>query len=461
MTMVPAAGRASFLDGRPVSGLQIRTMILCGLVGVLDGNDTQAMGIGAPSIAASLHVAPSAMGWAISGSWLGAAAGAVLLGGLADRIGRKAVLVAAVLVFGVFTLLTPLAPDLPVLVACRVLAGIGLGGATPCFIALAAEYAPAHRRGSIVSLVWASFPLGILVGSLMNSLILTQTTWPTIFYVGGAAPLVLAVALAAFLPESISFLLARQAADPRADRIISTIAPSMTHADVQTFLTKVRPGEWQAERAGAKELLQPGRRRATLCVWVLLFASFGTTASMSWVPTILLQNGVSLAAAAVAVSFLGFGALFGMAVAGQFVDRFGPGLAIALPVFLGAAATAAMGIWPGSSQAASVFVTLVGALVGMGASGGIAVVTLLYPTVMRSTGAGWAMGMGRFGQVVIPAAFAVLLHQGWDAQTIFLALGGMPLIAAVAAALLQGALRTTRTEAATAISPSMSNSVAP
>lgn len=443
MAMAPAAavGGAAFLDERPLSGLQIRTLILCALVAVLDGNDTQVMGIGAPSIAAALHVAPSAMGWAISGSWVGAAIGAILLGGLADRFGRKSVLVCAVLVFGVFTLLTPLADTLPMLVAFRVLTGLGLGGATPCFIALASEYTPARLRGSVVSLVWAAFPLGILLGGLLNGFMLTRLPWQYAFYVGGALPIVVALLLLVLLPESIGFLLTRRTGGTRAARIIAAIAPGLAPSQAAAAAGATTMVRDAGNTPSPVDLFRAGRLRATVCLWVLLFTCFGTTASMAWVPTILQQNGVSPAAAAVAASFLGFGALLGMAVAGQLVDRFGPVRALVGPVVLGAAATAAMGIWPSSAQAASVFVALVGALVGVGASGGIALVALVYPTAMRSTGAGWAMGLGRFGQVVVPASFAVLLHQGWSAQGIFAALGIVPLLAAGAALLLGSALR--------------------
>lgn len=446
MAPAPAAGDgAAFLDERPLSGLQVRTLVLCALVAVLDGNDTQVMGIGAPSIAAALHVAPSAMGWAISGSWVGAAVGAILLGGLADRFGRKFVLVCAVLVFGVFTLLTPLADTLPMLVVFRVLTGLGLGGATPCFIALASEYTPARLRGSVVSLVWAAFPLGILLGGLLNGLMLTRLPWQYAFYVGGVLPIVLAILLLPLLPESIGFLLTRRASDTKAARaaarIVAAIAPGGAPQAAPVTGTVAALGNHTPSPA---DLFRAGRSRATLCLWVLLFTCFGTTASMAWVPTILQQNGVSPAAAAVAASFLGFGALLGMAVAGRLVDRLGPVRALVGPVVLGAAATAAMGLWPGSAHASSVFVALVGALVGLGASGGIALVALVYPTAMRSTGAGWALGLGRFGQVVVPAGFAVLLHQGWSAQGIFAALGVVPLLAAGAALLLGGAVRASR-----------------
>ena len=429
----------SFLDDVPFSGLQIRTLILCALIGMLDGNDTQVMGIGAPSIATALHIAPSAMGWAISGTWVGAAIGAVVLGGLADRVGRKPILVVAVLTFGLFTLLTPFASNLPALVAFRVLAGIGLGGATPCFLSLTSEYTPARWRASVVSLVWAAFPLGILIGGLSNGWMLSRFSWHFTFYVGGSAPIVVALLLITLLPESVGFLMLWHPGDRRAVRIVAAIAPGLPFHTAAQAATGPSP----RQATSAMDLFRSGRARPTLCLWLLLFACFGTTASMAWLPTILQQHGASPAASAVAASCLGFGALLGMAAGGQLIDRFGILRALAGPVVAGAAATAALGIWPASVLAASVFVTLVGALVGVGASGGISLVTLVYPTAMRSTGAGWAMGLARAGQVVIPGIFAVLLHAEWTAQGIFGALGFIPLLAAGAVLLLDGALRST------------------
>ena len=434
----PAGVSTSFLDGRRFSGLQIRTLLLCALVAMLDGNDTQVIGIGAPSIARALHVAPSAMGWVISGSWLGAAVGAVVLGGMADRFGRKPILIAATFLFGLFTLLTPWAENLPMLVGLRMLACIGLGGATPCFLSLASEYTPIERRATVVSLVYAAFPLGILLGSLLNSWILSRASWTYTFYFGGVVPIAIALALLVLLPESIGFLL-RRAKDQQATRILAVIAPGLSPQAARATLVSVP----YASRAGSPiDLLQHGRTIATLSLWLLLFACFGITACTVWLPTILQCNGVSPAASAVAASFVGLGSCVGFIIAGQLIDRFGLVRALFGPLVAGAAATAALGIWPSSVGAESVFVMLVGALVGMGVSGGVSLVTLVYPIGMRSTAAGWAMGWGRAGQVAVPGVFAVVLHQGWSTQSIFGALGVMSLIAAMAVLLLAGALCT-------------------
>ena len=439
-TAPPFAASTSFLDGRPFSSLQIRTFILCALVAMLDGNDTQVIGIGAPSIARALHVTPSGMGWVISGSWVGAALGAVLLGGMADRVGRKPVMIGAVLVFGAFTLATPLADTLPMLLALRMLACIGLGGATPCFLSLASEYAPARSRATIVSIVYAAFPLGILVAGFLNGWILSRFDWQLTFYVGGLVPILVAVILLILLPESIGFLLLRRPEQSRTARVVAAIAPGLSVPMAQGITPRV---PWAAD-ASPMELFRDDRTRATFSLWLLLFACFGTTASTIWLPTILQQNGVSPGASAVAASFVGLGSLIGFLAAGRLIDRFGALRALVMPLVLGAAATAALGIWPGSARAESVFVALTGALVGMGVSGGFSLVTLVYPTGIRSTGGGWALGLGRAGQVTIPGLFAILLHEAWAARGIFAALAVMPLVAAVAVLLLAGGLHTER-----------------
>jgi MFS transporter, AAHS family, 4-hydroxybenzoate transporter len=423
------------IDENPLSCLQLRALILCGLVAMLDGNDTLIMGLGAPSLAAALHVAPSAIGWAISGSWLGAALGALFFGSLADRFGRKTMLIVAVALFGFFTIATPFAPNLPVLVAFRVLTGIGLGGATPCFIALASEYAPARIRGTIVSLVWAAFPLGIFLGGLVNGWIFAQYSWDAIFRVGGGLALLVAAVLFLALPESVAFLSKRENGREAARRILEQIAPDSTSASLG--LTADVPAPVGSARGAVIALFTEGRRQPTLSLWVMLFTCFGTTASLSWVPTILRQHDITLSAASIAMSFHGVGALLGMAVAGRLVDRFGAVRGLVAPMILGAVSTAATGYCVASAVATSIFVALLGLLVGIGASGGIALIARVYPTDIRSTGAGWALGLGRFGQVVMPGIFALMLGASWNVEMIFLALGVLPLIGAGAALLVE------------------------
>ena len=154
---------------------------------MLDGLDLQSIGLAAPAMIAQLHIAPQVFGLVFSAALAGLALGAFLLGPLADRVGRKRVLVGATFCFGVFTLATAYADDLPELLACRFLTGLGLGGAMPSFISLASEYVPKARRAAVVSLLWAGFPLGGVIGGVLGSWIIPAYGWQSIFLVGGVA----------------------------------------------------------------------------------------------------------------------------------------------------------------------------------------------------------------------------------------------------------------------------------
>ena len=182
------------IDSQRVSGAQITIVVLCGLIAVLDGLDLQAIGLAAPAMAAALHIGPRALGSVFSAALAGLAVGAFGLGLAADRTGRKGVLIGSTLCFGVFTLCTAFASSMNALLIFRFCAGLGLGGAMPSFISLGAEYVPRRVRATVVSALWTGFPIGGVIGGLLASRLIPQWGWPSIFWVGGTLPLLLAAA---------------------------------------------------------------------------------------------------------------------------------------------------------------------------------------------------------------------------------------------------------------------------
>src|ERR1700730_11852659 len=198
------------IDDGPLTRFQVGTIVCCALVSALDGIDSQSIGVAAPFIADELGVKLADFGPIFSSALAGATLGAASFGPLADRFGRKTLLIVAVVLISVFTILTVFANSVPMLMTFRLLAGIGLGGATPCFIALTSEYAPARLRAALVTLMWSAVPLGALLRGLLNWYLIPQAGWRAIFYIGGVAPLVLAFVLLFYLPESIKFLLVRR-----------------------------------------------------------------------------------------------------------------------------------------------------------------------------------------------------------------------------------------------------------
>src|SRR5688572_24616568 len=209
------------IDSRPVSRFQGMTILLCGLVLLLDGFDTQAMGFLVPPIAEELGIPLPAFGLVL---------GAMGSGPIADRWGRKWAIIISSLVFGSFSLVTPQADTVGELVALRFLTGLGLGGAMPNVVALASEYAPKRLQPILVTLIFVGMGGGAVLASLVGGALIPIWGWRSVFYVGGILPIALALMLVKLLPESVRFLTVR-GGDPRRVRaIMRRIAPDLGDA---------------------------------------------------------------------------------------------------------------------------------------------------------------------------------------------------------------------------------------
>jgi MFS transporter, AAHS family, 4-hydroxybenzoate transporter len=422
------------IDEGPLTRFQIATIGCCALVNLFDGIDTQSIGVAAPFIADTLGVKLANFGPIFSSALVGATIGAASFGPLADRLGRKTLLLIAALFIGVFTILTALASSVPMLMAFRVLAGLGLGGATPCVISLTSEYAPARMRAALVTLMWSSFPLGGMIGGLLNTYLLIHAGWRAIFYIGGVVPLVLVVVLFFYLPESIKFLVTRRNDNDAVRRIVARFRSHKLAADTRFVIEEERlPG------ATIRHLFTEGRLLGTLFLWVPFFMGFGVlTVVTLWTPSLLKLNGIPPAATAFVIAFNGLGAFIGQSTAGRLMQRFGI-LAVLFPAFLlGTAATVGLGYGASSVPLAATCIGLVGLFMGLGTAGAIALSALIYPTPIRSTGVGWGMAMGRFGQIVGPLIAGALLGAGWTADRIMMVIAVGGIIAAVFVVLFRG-----------------------
>jgi len=416
-----------FIDEGPLTGFQISVIICCALVSLLDGADTQSIGVAAPFIAETLGINIKNFGPIFSSALVGATIGAASFGPIADRLGRKTMLIVALTLFGVFTVLTALANSVPVLITVRILAGLGLGGATPCYIALTSEYAPTRMRAALVTLMWSAFPLGGMMGGLLNSYLIPHAGWRAIFYIGGVAPLLLAVALLLYLPESIKFLLARRHDNDGVRRIVARFRLAAVPADTHFSMDEERlPG------LPIRHLFNEGRGPGTLMLWVPFFMGFGIlTVATLWTPALLRLNGIPAASTAFVIAFNGLGGFIGQSTAGWLMRRFGI-LPVLLPAFLlGTAATVGLGYGASSVALAATFICLVGVFLGLGTGAAIALSAIIYPTAIRSTGVGWGMAMGRFGQIVGPLIAGALLSNGWTPDRIMSVIAAGGLIAAV------------------------------
>ena len=423
---------ARAIDERPMGALQIGVIALCAVIAFLDGLDTQSIAIAAPLLAETMGLSRAALGPALSAGLLGAMIGALTFGPLGDRFGRKRLLVVAAVTFGVFTLLTAYPAGYYGLLAIRFLAGIGLGGATPCFIALASEYAPTRRRAMVTSLAWAAFPIGGSLGALMNAFLASHYGWQSIFVVGGVLALIAAIALVAWLPESIRYLLANGGDRATIGRIASRMLPEIpAGAAFQVHDERIAS-------TPVRQLFSEGRGPGTLLLWVPFMTAFGTLAiSALWTPTLMREYGYQLSQIGVVVSLSGIGAIVGMASAGRLMEAVGPKVVLIPSLLFGALSMAALGFATGSVALLTTVLVSVALFVGIGASGSLALASLVYPTAIRSTGVGWAIGMGRFGQVITPLVMGLIVARQWSTASIFLTFAIAPAAGALAVLFLR------------------------
>lgn len=383
------------------------TILLCCAIAFLDGADTQAMAIAAPLIARDLAIGPGPLGVIFSCSLFGAALGAIACGSLADRHGPKRVLLLCTVWFGCFQLVTAHVDGYGELLAARFLAGIGLGGATPCFLGLAAaQVSPAHRA-RLLGLLWGCFPIGAFFGGFGNGWIVGHGAWHTVFTVGGILPLVVAALLAALAND------ARRPADAA-----GAVAPR-----IDPFAL------WR----------EPALRRRMIVLCCICFGAFGTLAGVVvWMPSMLVREGFLPAQGGAVLSWNAIGALISMTSAGFLLERFGTrvlmlGLAMATLLML------VLGMALGTFAAVAACMVLLGVALGVAASGGVAATGDLFPPALQSSGLGWAMGVGRLGQVLLPLLMGFGLQRGVSAGLVLASSAALPLLGAVAALRLPGA----------------------
>jgi MFS transporter, AAHS family, 4-hydroxybenzoate transporter len=406
------------IDRHPVGGFQIGVLILCMLVAALDGFDTQAIGYTAPAIAGVLKLPMEQFGKVGSAGLVGAAIGALSFGPFADLLGRKRFMILAAVVFAIFSFLTARSTSLDELLAYRFLAGLGLGGATPAFLAMGAELAPKRLRDVFVTVLFAAFPAGGLIGSLTSAWVIPAFGWQSVFYIGSVAPLVIAIILALWLPESVRFLLAHNIRLDEVRRTLERIMPGKIPADAELVATP----DTARQGAPVTHLFTEGRAIPTVLLWVPFFMGFMILVTVTfWTPAVLNSVGFSLSAAALIVGLNNFGSVCASALSGWLVHRFGA-YRVLIPAFiLGGLSLAWFGQATSSVVTLGIASLLAGFFVGGAGTGLIAVAAGMYPTSIRSTGIGWAMGMGRVGQLFGPFLTGLLVALGWKVGGIFYA----------------------------------------
>jgi AAHS family 4-hydroxybenzoate transporter-like MFS transporter len=423
----PMSATESALENQRLGGLQYRVAALCTLVQICDGYDLNAVAWAVPPLIREWHLPPSMFTVAFLWSSIGIMVGALSAGPIGDRFGRRPLLLASLTIFGIASLLSAFAGSLGVLSLLRFFTGLGIGGGFSGAAALSGDYAPHRLRATMIMATFTGAPLGGFLGGQIVALLLPHFGWPAIFLLGGAFPLVLVLVLAVWLPESPRFLATRKTLSPRDAALLRRLEIVPT------------PGEAVDVARGNPigMLFGPGYALQTVLLWIIYFCSLLNLFLFAyWMPTVLNMIGMTPAQAVFASSLRDGGAIFVALYLGVAIDRVGPERTLAFHYAAGAVFIAAIALLALPYAALCIVsmlagMTIIGSQTGLNGTCG-----KLYPARMRTSGLGWALGIGRLGGIAAPLLGGYLLSLGLKPTHIFLSASGFALIAAAATGLL-------------------------
>lgn len=387
----------------PPSSRVLCITLVCFAVSMIDGFDTLMLSFVAPLLAKSLQIDHASLGRVFGAGFVGTVLGSLIVGPLADRFGRRPMLLLALSVTGIFTLGCAWANSAAMLAALRFVGGLGMGGAIPPVAAITAESSSSRRRSSLVILMFIGFPFGAVVGGAITAALMTRFGWPLVFVMGGTS------ALAALVP-------------------VLLVIPKQTAPSAGPEVRQRGSARGGAALFG--KLFADQRLAATLALW------FGVLSSMilsgflvSFMPTLLNMNGVPPARAALGAVMLNVGAIAGALVISLLVGKRGPFVPVVIAFLCGAALTIGLGHLIGAGNVAFAMLFAVGACLVGGQLTIPAIASRLFPAEVRASGIGWAMAVGRTGSIIGPLVGGILLSHHLPFDTLFmlaalLAIGG-------------------------------------
>lgn len=417
----------AFFDERRISPYQYVIVLLCGLVMFLDGFDTQAISYAAPYIAAEWGLSQKLLGPIFSSSLIGLMLGYLAISPLSDRFGHRAMIIASTIIFGIATVGAVWAGSVTHLIALRFIVGVGLGACIPSAIAMTAEFSPKRLRATFVLVIYCGFSLGFVAAGLTAGALIPNHGWRSMFWVGGLAPLLLVPLLFHFLPESITHMVRKGANPGKILRVLRRIEPGLSSDSVVTV----------AEEAGQEgrgvalgRLFTRDRIAGTLLLWVVFAINLGAFyALQSWLPSILMGLDHPLSVVVAATTLTTVGGIAVVAVIGPCMDRIGSFRTLAALYFLG---FLFVGLAAFSFTAPLWLLLFATFLSGCAISGGqksvIALAAVFYPAAIRSTGLGWALGIGRLGGILGPLIVGLALGGGWSPFSLFLTMAVLMLV---------------------------------
>ncbi len=444
MAQGPTVNVTHVIDGERFGRFQWTVAIWCGVLATLDGFDNGAIAFVAPVIAPLWGVNVPAFGPVFGAGLFGLMIGALCSGPIADRFGRKSVILISTTIFGLFALTTVWAQSIGQLYILRFITGLGVGGLMPNAIALTAEYAPKRIRNTVTAIMFLGFALGAGAGGFVGAAVIPHFGWQALFVIGGALPLLFLPFAYFALPESIRFLVARARRPDEVARLLRRLTRRDSFKGNENFVIAEEP----LHGFTVRHLFTDGRAVNTALLWVVFFCNLLVMYFLSnWLPTTLREAGVPLGTALSLAGVMPWGGIASTLLLGPIVDRLGAPRVVTT-LYVGAALfVVIIGSVGGNVPLLWIAVICAGGCIIGGQSFINVMAAVLYPTAIRSTGVGWALGVGRVGAIVGPMIGGVLLAAHFTPKSLFFSIAVPALIAAGAMFLLGRRLRAAGTPA--------------
>jgi MFS transporter, AAHS family, benzoate transport protein len=418
-------------DEAKFNGFHGLVLFWCALIIIFDGYDLAVAGIALPSIMKQMGVDATKAGFMVSAALFGMMFGAIFLGTIADKIGRRKAIAICIALFSVFTAAAGMTSDPVMFSATRFLAGLGIGGVMPNVVAQMTEYSPKKIRSTMVTLMFSGYAVGGMLAAVLGKQFIESYGWQSVFLAAGL-PVILIPFILKSLPESMPYLL-KQGRHDELKAIVEKLQPGFSPTASDRFAL---PAEDKASNATVGHLFHDGRGFSTVMFWITFFMSlFLTYALSSWLTKLMASAGYSLGSALTFVLVLNFGAMLGAVGGGWLADRFHIKYVLILMY-----STAAIGITLLGVKMPTEALFLVVGLVGASTIG-TQIVTYaytgqFYPMAIRSTGIGLASGVGRSGAILAPILIGMLVSMALPLQYNFLAIAIPAVIAAISISMI-------------------------
>ncbi|MFM0258086.1 MFS transporter [Paraburkholderia sediminicola] len=435
------------IERQKVGAGQCLVVLLCALLMFLDGFDTQAISYIVPVLSKDWHLPREILGSIFSAALVGLMIGYLAIAPLSARFGHKRMMLTSTLLFAVFTMLTVFATNVTELIGLRFLTGIGLGAAAPSAVALTCEFAPKRLRATFVLLVYCGFSLGFVVAGLTAGTLIPAYGWRSLMLAGAIAPLALTLPLSWLLPESLAFLQRRPQGNERMRAVLQRLFPRVDVPLGSTFWLE----DQNETRASVAALVRGPRSIGTVLLWLIFFLNLAEFYFMqSWLPTMMTGLKYSPSAIVWMTALPTIAGVLSAVPLGLAMDRVGPYVTLTVMYLAGWVFMWLVGgAFSGSIAWLMVMVFCAGFCISGGQKSVIALAAVYYPPNLRSTGVGWALGIGRLGGIAGPLIAGMLYSAHWTPAEIF-RFSAWPVLVAGLGVFVMGRIYGSRTvEAAT------------